>query len=134
MRFTASAELTSGFGAPASTATPMLERAMSTRRESLPALIKPSLACAVRMVTSTASPPSTRLTMNDDGVWTMSTLCGLARSNCATSSTMVVRIGAGHISLISAADAAAGRIMARPMVAAKLRTFMTFLTAPAAAT
>ena len=56
-RFTASAELTSGFGVPARTPSPMLDRAISTRRATLPCLTSASVASAVRIETSKASPP-----------------------------------------------------------------------------
>ena len=104
VRFTASAELTSGSGVPARTPSPMLERAISTRRAILPCLMRASVASAVRIDTSNASPPWMRSTIIRDGVWTIVTLCGELRSNCATRSTIVVFIGAGHISLMSAAS------------------------------
>src|SRR5258707_1079864 len=68
----------SGLGAPALTATPMPERAMSTREPatSLPSLIKPSMPAPVLIKRSAASPSATR--SSSAPVWAASASTGAA--------------------------------------------------------
>src|SRR5258705_11451636 len=97
----------SGLGAPAFTATPMPERAISTRERdtSLPSLIRPSMPAPVLISRSAVSPSATRLLSAPEVASTRVTLCPVAFSNFGTRSSSTVVMAAELKSLISAAPA-----------------------------
>ena len=82
-RFTASAELMSGFGAPFGTAMAMPERTRSTRLAPtiLPSLIIVSIDGVTRITMSKVSPARSFLRMSTVPFQVVLSLCPLTRSN-----------------------------------------------------
>src|SRR5262245_34625938 len=90
-RFSASGEPISGLLAPLRTASPMPELAMSTRLPAtLPCLIRPLIASAVRIARSALAPPSSSFRSPAAGPQVMLTLVPVLRSKPGTSSSITV--------------------------------------------
>src|SRR5437867_1566034 len=129
----------SGFGAPARTAMPMLDRTRSMRlpRTTLPSSISPSSADAARITTSIGSPRCSRFGMAPgelpiDGPNAVTTLCPLARSNCGTSSRYAAVNAPDVTTLISSAAATAARSTLVMTNGTRRRVFRIIRTAPLA--
>src|SRR5215510_4994950 len=133
-RFNASTELTSGFVAPARTATPIVEFARSTRlpATTLPCLIKCSSESPVRITRSAASPRCSRFGIElgelpMDAPQAVTALCPVDFSNSGKSARYAALKPPEASTLISAArDASEAKIAGRTAAATKTIVLVMF--------